>query len=79
MPMWDWGWGPPWGGFGWVFPLIGMVIMAIMVFACFRMMGGVAGFGCMGGHRDHSADTIDGLRREILGLREEVRKLRDRT
>ena len=76
MPFWGGYWGPPWGGLSWVFPLIGLIVMAVMVFACLRMIGGRAGFGCMGGHRDHSADQVDGLRREIQELKDEVRKLR---
>lgn len=77
--MWGWGWGPAWGGFGWIFPLIGLLIMAVMVFACLRMMGGMRGFGCMGEHRGHSATELDELRREVRELKEEIRKLRDRS
>jgi uncharacterized membrane protein len=79
MPFWGEYWGSGWWGFGWIFPLICLLFMAVMVFVCFRMMGGMAGFGCMGGHRGHSADQVDDMRREIQGLKEEVRKLRDRS
>jgi uncharacterized membrane protein len=81
MPFWGgYWWGQPWGGFGWIFPLIGMLFMVVMVFVCIRMMGGMlGGGGCMGGHRGRSADQADDLRREIQELKEEVRKLRDRS
>ncbi len=53
-------------GFWWVVPLIGLVIMALMCFACFR------GFGCMGGRRRASRELSD-VRRELESLREDVR------
>ena len=64
MPMWGYGWG---GGFGWLFPLLGLVVMVLMVSACLRMTGRHAG---------PSASEIEELRREIRELREEVRQLR---
>lgn len=67
------------GGFGWIFPLIGLLFMAVMVFVCIGVMGGMPGLGCMGGRRGHSAEPVDDLRREIQGLKEEVRRLRDRS
>ncbi len=45
MPMWNGYWGAPWGWFGWIMPLIGLLFMVMMAFVCFRMMG-----GCMAGH-----------------------------
>jgi len=30
-------------GFGWIFPLIGMLSMVVTVLACIRMMGGGTG------------------------------------
>ena len=79
MPFWGGYWGAPWGGVGWIFPLICLLFMAVMVFVCIRMMGGMAGLGCMGRHPGHSADQVDDLRREVQGLKEEVQKLRDRS
>ncbi len=38
-------WGTTGPAYWWVLPLIGLVFMAVMFFACFR------GFGCMGGCR----------------------------
>lgn len=77
MPFWD---GSPWSGFGWIFPLIGLLFMVVMAFVCIRRMGDMAGFGCLGsGHRGHAIQQADDLRREIQGLKEEVRKLRDRS
>jgi hypothetical protein len=69
MPMWGYGWGGPWGGLGWLLPLLGMTFMAIMAIACFRMMGRHAG---------PSASEIEELRREIRELKEEIRQLRAR-
>ncbi len=77
--MWGWGWGPPWGGFGWIFPVIGLLFMVVMAFVCIRMMGGMMGGGCFGGHRGHDASEAEDLRREVRELKEEIRKLRDRS
>ncbi len=74
MPMWGGYWGTPWGGFGWIFPLIGLLFMVVMGFVCFRMMG-----GCLAGHGRHTAGDVEDLRREIRGLREEIQKLRERS
>ncbi len=38
-------WGTTGPAYWWVLPLIGLVFMAVMLFACFR------GFGCRGGCR----------------------------
>jgi hypothetical protein len=65
MPMWGYGW----GGFGWLFPLVGLFFMAIMMIACFWTMGR---------HDGPSASEIEDLRREIRELQEEVRQLRSR-
>ena len=79
MPMWGGYWGPPWAGFGWIFPLIGLLFMGVMVFVCIRMMGGVSGFGCMGSHGVQSIKETEELRREVQELKEEIWKLRDRS
>ncbi len=79
MPFWGGYWGAPWGGFSWLIPLIGLAIMLVMVFACLRMMGGMRGFGCMGGHGSHSGGDVETLRREVQELKEEIRKLRERS
>lgn len=42
-------WGTPCAGFGWIFPLIGLIFMAVMIFLCARMMRGrVHGCGMCG-------------------------------
>jgi uncharacterized membrane protein len=79
MPMWGGYWGPPWGGFGWIFPVIGLLFMAVMVFMCIRMMGGMMRGGCVAGHGRHSAGEVEDLRREVGELKEEIRKLRDQS
>ncbi|HSD21578.1 MAG TPA: hypothetical protein VLC54_16135, partial [Anaeromyxobacter sp.] len=57
------------GAYWWVVPLIGLVFMGVMLFACLR------GFGCMGARRRRFEDD-ESLRREVEGLKEDVRKLR---
>ncbi len=71
-------WGGPWG-FGWIFPLLGLVLMILMLVTCFRRMGGMPACGCMPGHGTQPPNSeIDALRREVQSLREEVRALRTR-
>lgn len=70
MPFWC----GYWGSFWWVFPLIGLVMMGVMIFACVR------GAGCMGWwaarrgveRQGGAADEFTALRREVQALREEV-------
>ncbi len=76
MPMWGAYWGSPWAGFGWIFPLIGLLFMVVMVFLCMRMMGGMMRGGSMAEHGSHGAGNVEDLRREVQELREEIRKLR---
>jgi len=45
MPMWGGYWGGPWTGFGWLFSVIALLLMGLMMFLCFRMMGRM---GCWG-------------------------------
>jgi uncharacterized membrane protein len=59
-----------WGGFGWFFPLVGLMVMVVVMIACFRMMGR---------HGGPSASEIEDLRRDIRGLKEEIRQLRTRS
>ncbi len=68
--------GAPWGAWGWVFPLIGLLFMAGMVFVCVRMMAGMGGGCCMGAHGHPSADDTEALRRELRELKEDIKKLR---
>jgi uncharacterized membrane protein len=79
MPMWGGYWGPPWAGFGWIFPLIGLLFMVLMMFVCFRMMRGMSSGGYMTGHGGPNVGEVEDLRREVRELKEEVRKLRDRS
>jgi uncharacterized membrane protein len=74
MPMWAGYWGAPWGGFGWIFPLIGLLFMLAMAVMCFRMMGGRMG-GCMSSYSRHGSGEVEELRKEIRDLREEIRKI----
>ncbi len=74
MPIWGGYWEMPWGGFGWIFPLIGLLFMVGMGLACFRMMG-----GCMTRHGGPTRTEVEELHREGRDLKEEIRKLRERT
>ena len=67
MP-WCGTWGTAGGGFWWLMPLIGLVLMAIMAFVCFR------GLGCMGGRWRTSGELSD-LQHEVESLKEDVRKM----
>ena len=61
-------WGTAGSAYWWILPLIGLVVMGIIFFVCSR------GFACMGGRRRASGEFSD-LRREVEGLKEDVRKL----
>ena len=78
MPVWSTYWGPPCAGFGWVFPLIGLVFMAVMVVVCMRMMGGVMRGGCMSGHPGQGGSEVEGLRKEVREMKDEIQRLRER-
>jgi hypothetical protein len=62
-------WGTTGVAYGWILPLIGLVFMGIMFFACFRR------FGCLGGRRRSSGDLSE-LQRDLESLKDDVRKLR---
>ncbi len=48
-------WGATGTMFWWVLPLIGLVVMGILCFVCFRSFG----CGCMGARRRSSAELAD--------------------
>jgi hypothetical protein len=77
MP-WSAYWGLPCAGFGWMFPLIGLVFMVVMVVVCMRM-GGMPRGGCMAGHPGRRGSDVEDLRREIQGMKDEIQKLRETT
>ncbi len=67
-----WGFFPV--SFWWVFPLLGLGICFVMMFAMLRCGG--AGFGmCMRGPRRPFTSDAD-TRRDIEALREEIRQLK---
>jgi uncharacterized membrane protein len=78
MPIWGGYWGGLWAGFGWIIPLLGVMLMIVMVLACMRRMGGMPHCGCAPSYRQPDAPEVDTLRREIQALREELHKLRGR-
>ena len=61
-------WGTAGGSYWWVLPLVGLVFMGVMFFACFR------GLGCMGRRRRIAGEPSD-LRDEVERLKDEVQKL----
>jgi hypothetical protein len=78
MPMWGGYWGGSWAGFGWLFPVIGLLFMGLMMFLCCRMMGRMVCRGREGGAAVHPDTEVMELRHEVQQLREEFRRLRDR-
>ncbi len=78
MPMWGNAWGGPWSGFGWLFPLVGLVFMIVMGVLCLRMMGGMMGGGSAEQRGPTAADVGD-LRQEVRELKEEIQRLRSRS
>lgn len=78
MPFWAWHGMHTWAGFGWIFPLVGLALMALMAFACLRMIGAMPGFRSMGGQASESGGEAEDLRREAQELKNEIRRIRDR-
>ncbi len=72
MPIFCGYWGAPWGGF-WLFPLIGLLFMAVMAYLCFR--GSQRWMAGCGFRMDGESER---LRAELRALREEVAQLRQR-
>jgi hypothetical protein len=68
-------WGGPWGGFGWIFPLLGLVFMVLMLLFCLRRMGGTM-CGCGMPHGQIPQSDLEALRREVRELREELHRVR---
>ncbi len=62
-------WGTTGAAYWWILPLIGLVLMGVMFFVCFR------GFGCMGGRR-RTPGELSGFQRDLETLKDDVRKLR---
>ena len=79
MPFWAGYWEPPWAGFGWIFPLIGLLFMVVMALFCVRMMSGMMSGGCMTSHGRSNASEMEDLRREVRELKEEIRKLGEKS
>ena len=70
--MWWWNYGPPMGGFWFVFPLMGFVFMFVMIFFMFYFLRGRGGMMC-GPGRDQD---IHDLRREVRDLKAEIQDLK---
>ena len=58
-------WGTAGSAFWWVLPLIGLVVMGVIFFACFRA------FACMNGRRMTSRGLSD-LQRQVQGPEDDV-------
>ena len=61
-------WGTTGAAYWWILPLIGLVLMGVMFFVCFRGSGGMCG-------RRRSPGELSTLQREVDSLKEDVRKL----
>ncbi len=62
-------WGTASGSYWWILPLVGLVFMGVMWFACSR------GSGCMG-RRRYSTPEVTDLRDEVEKLKDVVRGLK---
>ncbi len=65
-----------WGGFWWIFPLIGLVMCIGMMLLMTRVAGRRGGCMGMGGSNRAPHDEPAALRRDIDALREEIRGLK---
>ncbi|MBI3637387.1 MAG: hypothetical protein HY216_14435 [Candidatus Rokubacteria bacterium] len=75
--MWGPGyWGGPMWGFGWIFPLVGLLVCLAFLVMAFRALRVGGGFMCMGHHHPSSDDDVAEMRREIRALRDEVKQLK---
>jgi hypothetical protein len=74
MPMWNVFCAVPWGWFGWIMLSIGLLFIGMMAVLCFRSMG-----GCMAGFCHIASGENEGLRKEILELQQQIRKLNERS
>lgn len=61
-------WGTTDAAHWWILPLIGLVFMGVMLFACFRCFGGMR-------RRGRGPGELATLQRDVDGLKEDVRKL----
>ncbi len=66
MP-WCGTWGTAGGGLWWLLPLIGLVLMGVMFFVCFR------GFARAG--RCQRSSGVSHLQHEVESLKDDLRKL----
>lgn len=66
-------WEPHMWGFGWIFPVMGALMLLVCLVMAFRLASTGRGFMCMSGRgRDRLAD----IRRDVNALREELRQLK---
>jgi len=65
MPISGTYWGAPCAGFGWIFPLIGLVFMTVMIIICARMMRGRTHVCWMCGSRGQRGGPIENLRNDV--------------
>ncbi len=65
MTVWGTSWGAPCAGFGWIFPIVGLIFMVVMMVVCARMMRAMVGGGWMCGCRAQRQVENQDLRNEV--------------
>jgi len=69
-------WEPHVWGFGWIFPVMGMVMLLVCLAMAFRVASTGRGFMCMRGYRRMGRDRLADIDRDVNALREEIRQLK---
>ena len=69
-------WGPHVWGFGWIFPVMGMLMLLVCLAMAFRFASSGRGFTCMSGCRRTGRDRLADIDRDVDALREEIRQLK---
>ncbi len=75
MTVWGTSWGAPCAGFGWIFPLIGLIFMIVMIVVCTRTIGRMVRGGWMCGCRAQREVEDEDLRNEVREMRSALQRL----
>jgi len=69
-------WEPHVWGFGWIVPVMGLLMFLLCLAMAFRFARSGRGFMCMGGYRRVGRDRLADIDRDVNALREELRQLK---